>query len=85
MESIKSFTIPDEIIRSTRMSIQELSQKIAILLLQKQKLTLGQASRLAMMSQLQFQHLLASRQIPIHYDQQAFEDDLQTLKEFNRI
>jgi predicted HTH domain antitoxin len=80
-----SFTIPDEIIRSTRMSVPELSQEIALLLFQKEKLTLGQASRLARMSQIQFQHLLASRQIPIHYDEQDFEDDLRTLKELNRI
>jgi len=33
------------------------------------------------MSQLPFQFLLASRQIPIHYDVAEFEADLQTLKE----
>lgn len=79
------FTIPEEIIESTRMSIPELSQEIAILLFQKEKLTLGLASRLARMSQLQFQHLLASRQIPIHYEVQDFEDDVKTLQELGRI
>jgi predicted HTH domain antitoxin len=79
-----NFTIPDEIIESTRMSIPELSQEIAVLLFQKEKLTLGLASRLARMSQIQFQHLLASRQIPIHYDEQDFEDDLKTLEELGR-
>ncbi len=74
-----TLTIPEEIVRSTRMSIPELSQEIAVLLFQKEKLTLGLASRLARMSQLQFQHLLASRQIPIHYDEQDFEDVLRTL------
>lgn len=77
-----SLTIPDEIVRSTRMSIPELSQEIAVLLFQKEKLTLGQASRLARMTQIQFQHLLSSRQIPIHYDEQDFEDDVITLKEY---
>lgn len=76
-----TLTIPEEIVRSTRMSIPELSLEIAVLLFQKEKLSLGLASRLARMSQIQFQHLLASRKIQIHYDEQDFEDDLRTLKE----
>src|SRR4029450_6324056 len=56
-----SLVITDEILQSARMSATELSQEIAVLLFQREKLTLGQASRLASMSQLQFQHLLASR------------------------
>jgi len=76
-----TLTIPEEIVRSTRMSIPELSQEIAVLLFQKEKLTLGLASQLARMSRLRFQHLLASRQIPIHYDEQDFEDDFETLKD----
>ena len=64
----------------------ELVQEIAVLLYQKDKLTLGQASKLATptfgVGQLQFQHLLASRQIPVHYDVAAFEQDLETLSRF---
>jgi predicted HTH domain antitoxin len=78
-------TIPDEIIKSTRMSIPELNQEIAVMLYQKQKLTLGQASRLAEMSQFQFQHLLASRQIYLHYDESELDNDIQTLKELGRL
>ena len=61
------------------MSVKEMSQEIAVLLFQKEKLTLGQASRFAGMSQLQFQHLLASRQIPLHYDVVEFEEDLKSM------
>ncbi len=77
--------IPDEILQATKMSVDELKQEIAILLFQKEKLTLGQASRLAGMSQIQFQHLLASRQIPIHYDVAEFDEDLKTLQELGRL
>jgi predicted HTH domain antitoxin len=77
--------IPDEIVHATRMSEEELVQEIAVLLFQKGKLTLGQASRLAGISQLQFQHLLASRQIPVHYDVEDFEEDLKTLRELGRL
>jgi predicted HTH domain antitoxin len=67
------------------MTTTELMQEIAILLYQKEKLTLGQASRMVGMSQLQFQFLLAGRQIPIHYDVAEFEADLETLREMGRL
>lgn len=73
--------IPDDILQATRMSEEELKRELAILLFQKEKLTLGQASRLAGMNLLQFQHLLASRQIPVHYDVAEFEEDLKALRE----
>lgn len=72
--------IPDDILQATRLTEEELKIEVAVLLFQKEKLTLAQASRLAGMSRLQFQHLLASRQIPIHYDEAEFEEDLDTLK-----
>jgi predicted HTH domain antitoxin len=80
-----SLVIPDEILHTARMTACELAQEIAVLLYQKEKLTLGQASRLAQMTQLQFQFVLASRQIPIHYDVAEFEADLQTLQEMGRL
>jgi len=80
-----SILISDDILYVTRMTESELLQEIAILLYQKEKLTLGQASNLARMSQLQFQLLLASRQIPIHYDVAEFEADLKTLHDLGRL
>ncbi|HEX3035875.1 MAG TPA: UPF0175 family protein [Thermodesulfobacteriota bacterium] len=77
--------MPDEILQATCMSATELKQEIAVLLFQKEKLTLGQASRFAGISQLQFQHLLASRQIPVHYDVAELEEDLKTLQELERL
>lgn len=77
--------IPDEIVKATQMSEGELKREIAVHLFEKEKLTLGQAAHLADMNQLQFQHLLASREIPVHYDLDEFEDDLDTLKELGRL
>jgi predicted HTH domain antitoxin len=76
-----SVIIPDEILHAARMTEAEFKQEIAIFLFEKEKLTLPQASRLAGVSRLQFQHLLASRQIPIYYDVAEFEEDLCTLQE----
>lgn len=72
--------IPDDILQAARMTPEELKQEIAVLLFQKEKITLEQASRLAGMSRLRFQHLLASRQIPVHYDVADFEEDLKTMQ-----
>ena len=44
----------------------------------------GQASQLAALDRLEFQHLLASRQIPVHYDVADFVEDLETLRELGR-
>lgn len=80
-----SVLIPDEVVHATGLSAAELMQEIAILLFQKEKLSIGQASRLAGMTRLQFQHLLASRQIPLHYDASDFEADIATLREMKRL
>lgn len=80
-----SLVISDEIVQTTHTNEAELAQEIAILLFQKEKLTLGQASQLARMSQLQFQHLLASRHISIHYDVEEFKQDIKILKEMERL
>jgi|GEM_PF-271243 len=75
-----SLVIPDEIIQATRLTAAELTQELAVALFQRGKLTLGHSSHLAGMNQWQFQQLLASRRIPIHYDVADFEADLQPLK-----
>ncbi|HEY9695247.1 MAG TPA: UPF0175 family protein [Oculatellaceae cyanobacterium] len=80
-----SITIPDEVLASTRMTETEMKQEIAIMLFQKEKLTLAQASRLAGMNRIAFQHLLASRQISVHYDVEDFEQDIKNLREMGRL
>jgi len=80
-----SVIIPDDILEATHMTEDELKKEIAILLFQKEKLTLAKASRLADMDRLNFQHLLASRKIPIHYDIDDFKEDLDTLRRTGRI
>jgi len=72
--------ISDEVLHASRMTEDELLHEVAVLLYQQQKLSLGQASQLAHMSRMQFQHLLASRQIAIHYDIVDLETDLKTLQ-----
>ncbi len=80
-----SIVISDEVLSATRLTAVELTQELAIALFQREKLTLGQASQLAAMNQWQFQQLLASCQIPIHYDIADFEADLHTLSEMRKL
>jgi predicted HTH domain antitoxin len=80
-----SIVIPNELLTATRMTEAEMKQEIAIMLFQKEKLTLGQASQFAAMNRIAFQHLLASRQIPVHYDVEDFEEDIKNLRERGRL
>ncbi len=80
-----TITIPDSLLDAARMSEPELRQEIALLLYEKEKVTLAQAHRLADMGRLQFQHLLASRGGTIHYDVEDFEQDLETLRSLGRL
>lgn len=80
-----SVMISDEILQAARMSADELMQELAVLLFEKRRLTLAQASKLAGMQRLQFQHLLASRQIPLHYGVTDFEQDVETLRQLDLL
>jgi predicted HTH domain antitoxin len=79
-----SLVIPDDILEAAQLSSAELRQEIAILLFQQQRLTLGQAARLAESDQLTFQRLLASRRISPHYDSAEFAEDLATIERMKR-
>lgn len=80
-----SLVISDEVLHTAHMSAAEMRQEIAILLFERERLTLAQAAQLAEMPQWQFQALLASRQIAIHYDVAELEMDLHTLRELGHL
>ena len=78
-------TISDEVLALAHISEPELKQELAVALFQRERLTLAQASRLAEITQLAFQALLADRRIPIHYGVEEFREDLQTLGRTERL
>jgi predicted HTH domain antitoxin len=77
-------TIPDEVLAAAHMTELDLKRELALTLFQQGRLTLGRASSLAGMSQLEFQRLLADRRIPIHYGVEEFKQDLETLRQMGR-
>ncbi len=75
-----SLNISDEFLQTAKISAEELKLEIAIILFQKEKITLGTASQFAGMNQLEFQRVSGSRKIPIHYGLEELHQDLQTLQ-----
>src|SRR5690606_35289136 len=63
---VMKIEIADELMKKSGMSVEEILLRVAILLFQEEKLTLGQAADLAGLHQIQFQRELAKRNIPIH-------------------
>ncbi|MBW4657841.1 MAG: UPF0175 family protein [Drouetiella hepatica Uher 2000/2452] len=58
----------------------DLRRELAIALFQQEHITLGSASQLAELHQIEFQRLIASRGICIHYDLEEYQLDVQNLK-----
>lgn len=69
--------LPDEI----QVSESDLRIELAIALFQQERITLGTASQIAGMHQMEFQQLIGSRGICIHYDVEEFEEDIQSLRD----
>ena len=78
-------TISDEVLTAAHISEPELKRELAVTLFQQERLTLAQASRLAEMSRLAFQALLAERRIPIHYGVDEFREDVGILRPAERL
>jgi predicted HTH domain antitoxin len=76
--------IPDEVLAHAHLSEKEIKIDILAFLYQKQVITLEKASRLANVTRLDFQRILAERNIPIHYDVADLEMDLRHLADLGQ-
>jgi predicted HTH domain antitoxin len=85
MSSTVSFEIPREILHASRLTAEELRRELALHLFEQDKLSFGKARELAEMSVWDFQQLLGSRGISVHYDVESYENDRETLSELGRI
>lgn len=75
-----SLVIPDELLKASGLSETELMLEVVIMLFQQERISIGKASQLVGMNQIEFQSLLANRGICIHYDVAEFQEDLKTLQ-----
>lgn len=79
-----SVEITDELVEATGLTETELRLEIAVALFSSERLTLGQASRLAVMPQAHFLRELGSRGVSVHYGVRELEEDLETIGELGR-
>jgi predicted HTH domain antitoxin len=71
--------LSDDLLDAAHLTEAEVRAELALSLFAQDRLTLGQATRLAGLPYLEFQALLASRKIPLHYGIEEFEADVDTL------
>jgi len=75
-----SLVISDQLLETSGMTETEFMREVAIMLFQQNKISLGKASELANMHRVQFQKLLADRNINIHYDVEDLDREITGLK-----
>jgi predicted HTH domain antitoxin len=73
-------TLPD-----LGLSEQEIKQELALSLYQQEKVSLAKAASIAGMTRIQFQQLMASRDIFMRFDEEDLESDIQTLRKLGQI
>jgi len=78
-----SLVISDDLVNASGFSENELLLEIVLMLFRQDKISLGKASELVGLHRMQFQKLLAVRDICVHYDVVDFQDDLDTLSDTN--
>lgn len=79
-----TLTLSEDLVQAAGLSEQVILRELAVTLFQTEHLTLAQAARAAQMDRLTFQHLLASRRIPVHYGDAGGDADEETLAKLAR-
>ncbi|MEB3269050.1 MAG: UPF0175 family protein [Leptolyngbya sp.] len=73
--------LPDSLSPANTLKKSDWLREIAVALFQQELVTLGTASQVASMHPMEFQQLISSRGICIHYDVEEFEEDIQSLRD----
>lgn len=75
-----SLIISNELVQASGLSEAELLQELVLLLFQREQITLGSAGRFLGMTQLEFQALLAEKNLCVHYDVDELHEDVKNLQ-----
>ena len=67
------------------LSEQEIKQERALSLYQQEKVSLAKAASLVGMTRIDFQQLMASRHIHIHYTEEMLEEDIRNLRKLGQL
>lgn len=76
-----TLNLPDSLSQTDTFHQSDWLREIAIALFQQELVTPGTASQIAGMHQMEFQQLIGSHGICIHYDVEEFEEDIQSLRD----
>lgn len=71
-----SLVIPDEVLTASHFSEAELWSEIILMLFRDKRITIGKASNLLGMHVIEFQQLISSRNICIHYEIEDLDADM---------
>ncbi|NEQ69715.1 MAG: UPF0175 family protein [Symploca sp. SIO2D2] len=74
-----SVVIPDDILKATKMTEDELELEIAIMLYKQQKISSGKVRAWTGLTVIEFQHELAQRGVNLNYDVEDFQSDVNML------
>ena len=72
--------VPEDLVRASGLTEAELRVELAVALYRENRLTLGQAARLAGVPQDAMLGVLARRQVPVHHDVEDLKQDLENLE-----
>jgi predicted HTH domain antitoxin len=75
-----SVVIPDDILKATKMTEEELKLEIAIMLYKQEKISSGKVRAWTGLNVIEFQQQLSLRGLSINYDVEDFQADIQTLQ-----
>lgn len=76
-----ALVITDEQIKASGLTEQQLRLEIAVRLFELNVFTLGKAAEFAGLHKVQMQQHLAERKIPMHYDLEMLNEDIENIRE----
>jgi predicted HTH domain antitoxin len=80
-DALVEFEIPQEIFEATGLSKEELLRLLAVILYDREHLSLGYASQLANLPKAEFVNLLAEEAVYFKYDEADLKEDMKNLKD----
>ena len=84
MPATARLEVPQDILDSARMTADQLLVELAVHLYAQGRLSLGKARELAGLSLWEFRQILGLRQIPLHFEAEDLEQELETLRHLDR-
>jgi predicted HTH domain antitoxin len=77
-------SVLDEVLFVTHMTEDEFRLELAIMFYEREKVSMGWVADFLGVGRVTFQHLLASREVTISYDEAAYEQDLAAIRAYGQ-